>query len=113
MEKRQENPKVLLGRRIRFLRNAKGWTQQELGARADVNYKFLGDVERGNQNPSLEVLSKIADALEVKILELFRFEHEVLSRKELETEIKAILKGMPDESLRQVLMIFRAVYPFS
>ena len=40
MEK-SKDAKVLLGRRIRSLRNLKGWTQQKLGEEADVNYKFL------------------------------------------------------------------------
>jgi len=37
MEKSKENQKVLSGQRIRFLRNTKGWTRQELGEHADVN----------------------------------------------------------------------------
>ena len=112
MKEPRENQRELLGRRIRSLRTAKGWSQQELGEKADVNYKFVGEIERGRQNPSLDILSKIAGALEIDLSELFRFEHEVLSRREIESQVKAILKDISDDALRQVLMILRSVHPF-
>ncbi|SPD73781.1 Uncharacterized HTH-type transcriptional regulator YazB (modular protein) [uncultured Desulfobacterium sp.] len=74
MSKPNESPNVLLGRRIRSLRIHKRWTQQKLGEKADINYKFLGEIERGQQNPSFGVLAKIANALNVRLPELFRFE---------------------------------------
>lgn len=111
MEKSQEDTTVLLGRRIRSLRSVKGWTQQELGNRADINYKFLGEIERGQQNPSFGVLAKIATALEVELPELFRFEHEISDRNELEARIRQILKTIPDDALRQILMLLRVLYP--
>lgn len=103
--------KALLGRRIRSLRNMKGWTQQELGEQADVNYKFVGEIERGQQNPSFAVLVKIAAALEVELPELFRFESEELSRKEVEREIAHIVKSIRDEDLRRMLSVLRVLYP--
>lgn len=35
-------------------------TQEELGSKADISYKFIGEVERGQQNPSFDTLDKIA-----------------------------------------------------
>ena len=110
MEKSKDE-KVLLGCRIRSLRNLKGWTQQKLGEEADVNYKFIGEIERGQQNPSFAILVKIAAALEADLPELFRFEQEELSRKEVEREIVNIGKSIPDESLKQILSVLRALYP--
>jgi transcriptional regulator with XRE-family HTH domain len=112
MQNPQESQRELLGRRMRSLRTLKRMTQQELGEKADVNYKFLGEIERGRQNPSFDVLSKIATALDVEVSELFRFDHEVWSRKEVEAQIKSILKEIPDDYLRQLLMLLRAVHPF-
>ncbi len=111
MAKPHENPGVLLGRRIRALRNTKGWTQQELGERADINYKFLGEIERGQQNPSFNSLAKIAVGLELDLSELFRFEHEIADRKKVEARIRQITKTMPDDGLRQLLMVLRTLYP--
>lgn len=111
MKKIKETKTVLLGRRIRSLRTQKGWTQQELGDNADINYKFLGEIERGQQNPSFGILAKIASALKVDLPELFRFEHETTDRKEIENRIARIIKDIPDEDLSRIFLIFQVVYP--
>jgi len=111
MKKVKDPDSLLLGRRIRTLRNLKGLTQQELGHQADVDYKFIGEIERGNMNPSFKVLVKIARALEVDIPEILRFEQEILDSKELEARIKSILKNLPAEKLQNVLMLLRVLYP--
>lgn len=111
MQKQKETKTVLLGRRIRSLRTQKGWTQQELGDNADINYKFLGEIERGQQNPSFGILTKIASALKVELPELFRFEHETIDRKEIENRIARILKDIPDEDLSRIFLIFQVVFP--
>jgi len=111
MEKKGEDNHVLLGRRIRSLRNAKNWTQQELGHQADVNYKFLGEIERGQQNPSFETLMKIADALAVDLMELFRFDQEISDRGEMLKLVGEIADSMPDGELRRLFMVLRALYP--
>lgn len=54
-----------LGERIRELRNAAGITQEKLGERASLNYKFIGELERGRVNVSLDSLVKLASALGV------------------------------------------------
>ena len=104
---------MLLGRRIRSLRTMKGWTQQELGEYADVNYKFVGEIERGLQNASFAVLVKIASALEVELPELFKFELEAMDRKDVEAQIVHILQSLPDEDLNRMLSVLRVLYPFT
>lgn len=113
MNKKNINVEILLGRRIRSLRNEKGWTQQELGHHADVNYKFIGEIERGQQNPSLNVLGKIAIALGVEMQQLFQLETVIADRREIEERIKQILKNIPDEELRRIHVMLRALYPIS
>jgi transcriptional regulator with XRE-family HTH domain len=89
----------------------KGWTQQELGNKADINYKFIGEIERGKQNPSFNILLKIVKALEIEMPELFRFEQEITDRNAVETRIKEIINAIPDDALRQILLILRVLYP--
>jgi transcriptional regulator with XRE-family HTH domain len=111
MEKRLLQLTLLSGQRIRSFRTMRGWTQQELGNRADINYKFLGEIERGMQNPSFNVLTKIASGLDLELPESFRFEHEALDRKEIETQIKTMIKALPDDALRQIFLLLRVFYP--
>jgi transcriptional regulator with XRE-family HTH domain len=60
-----------LGERIRELRKSAGITQEELGGKADLNYKFIGELERGRVNVSLDSIERITNALGVKIGDLF------------------------------------------
>ena len=93
------------------MRNLKGWTQQELGEKADINYKFLGEIERGQKNVSFKIIVKIATALEVDLPELFRFEQEITDRKETERRIQEIIKSLPDDALGQLLSVLRTMFP--
>ena len=48
-------------------------TQEDLSERASISVSFLSMIERGERSPHLETLAKIAEALEVRISELFNF----------------------------------------
>ena len=61
-----------LGKRIRFLRVGKGWSQLTLALESDVNRNYLSDLERGRRNPSIEILQQIAEALSVDLTTLFK-----------------------------------------
>ena len=111
MERIGEKSRILLGQRIRTLRRLKGWTQQELGDEADVNYKFIGEIERSRQNPSFTILEKIATALGVDLYELFRFEQEFQNRKIVEASLLNILKNMPEDDLKKFHLILHTLYP--
>ncbi|MCR2802553.1 helix-turn-helix domain-containing protein [Paenibacillus soyae] len=52
-----------IGENIRILRKAKGLSQEQLALRADINASYMGQVERGEKNPTIDVLNKIAAAL--------------------------------------------------
>ena len=53
----------VVGRNIRRLRKAKGLTQEALAQEAGMAARYLAGVERGEENPSLRFLVKIAAAL--------------------------------------------------
>lgn len=61
------------GERVRELRQAKGLSQEELAFKSGVHRTYLGGIERGERNPSLKNISAIAEALGVKLSELFAF----------------------------------------
>ena len=111
MKKMGENSRILLGQRIRTLRRLRGWTQQDLGDESDVNYKFIGEIERSRQNPSFTILEKIATALGVDLFELFRFDQEFQNRKIVEASLLNILKNMPEEDLKKFHLILHTLYP--
>ena len=55
---------------VRRLRAARGWSQEQLADRADLNRSYLGEVERAAVMPSLATAAKIAQALEVSLSDL-------------------------------------------
>lgn len=62
---------VRLGKRIRQIRLEKGKSQLDLALDANVNRNYLSDLENGRRNPSILILYRLADALEVEISEFF------------------------------------------
>lgn len=103
------NTQKLLGRRIRSLRQTRGLTQQQLGERADLNYKYLGAVERGEENPSLLVLERIAAALEVELPDLFRFTHEETNPKALRKALDRLLATADTDRLQMACKLLKAL----
>ena len=65
--------KVAVGRRIKFLRNEIGISQEELADRADIDRTYITSVECGKRNISIVNVEKIARALGVTLSKLFDF----------------------------------------
>ena len=62
------------GAHLRSLRLKLGLSQEEVAHRAGLHVTYLSGIERGNRNPSLRNIRKIAMALGVSVGELFAFE---------------------------------------
>lgn len=45
-------------------RDQKGWTQEELAERARVSARYVGAIERRQVSPSIDVLERLAKALQ-------------------------------------------------
>ena len=61
----------LVGCRVRRLRESRGLSQELAAHLAGLHRTYWGGLERGERNASLRTLSKIAEALEVDIRDLF------------------------------------------
>jgi transcriptional regulator with XRE-family HTH domain len=53
------------GRRVRELRRARGWTQEQLAEAADLHENYVSRLETGNQEPGFFVLLRLAQAFTV------------------------------------------------
>jgi transcriptional regulator with XRE-family HTH domain len=63
--------KALFGNRVRQLRKARNWSQEEFAQKAGIDRSYMGGVERGERNVSLENICQIAKTLGVSPSELF------------------------------------------
>ena len=69
--RRPETAVAALGRRVRSLRDAKGWSQERLAEQADLDRSYIAGIEVGARNPSVKALERLATALSVRLSELF------------------------------------------
>ena len=53
------------------IRKQRGYTVRELAEIVDVDYSYISHIENSKANPSIKLLMKIADGLEVDFLDLF------------------------------------------
>jgi transcriptional regulator with XRE-family HTH domain len=66
-----QDVKVLFGKRVRELRRKQRISQEGLADIAGVHRTYMGSIERGEKNISLENIVKVARALRVLPKELF------------------------------------------
>jgi transcriptional regulator with XRE-family HTH domain len=73
--------RAIFSKNVRIYRNRRNWTQADLAEFANISQNFLGDIERGNKWPHPETLIKLANALEIRVFELFLEEDNRLNPK--------------------------------
>lgn len=59
-----------IGQSVRYIRLKKGFSQEELAFRANLNLNSISTLERGINNIKIKTLYSIANALDVKIDEI-------------------------------------------
>lgn len=62
----------IFGKRVRQLRLAAGWTQEQLAEAAGITTTYTSDLERGTKVPSLTIVLQISRAFRVSVAELLR-----------------------------------------
>lgn len=60
-----------IGQRIRNYRTQRGLSQEKLAELAGCHPTYIGQLERGEKNATLESIEKIASALDISLSELF------------------------------------------
>lgn len=61
------NNRIEIGNRITELRKLKGLTQNELAEKARITQNNLSRIETGKYSPGLDILMRIADALDYEL----------------------------------------------
>ncbi len=61
----------MFGAAVRKRREEMGLSQEQLATKADLDRTYISGIERGTRNPTLRIVSRIADALECSISDLF------------------------------------------
>ena len=73
IKSKQRKPSAIsrsLGKKLRLLRNERGWTSEYFAERAGLHPTYISSLENGNRNPTLNVVGALARALSISISEL-------------------------------------------
>lgn len=97
-----------IGRRIREERSRQRITQEKLAELAGLNESYIGQIERGIKNPSLESIIKIANVLGATVDHLLRDVTETRGEA-LVDELIALVRGRNEDEVRLMLNINRMV----
>lgn len=71
---KKEELQIIVGNKIKLLRESKGVSQQDLAAMCNFEKGNMSRLEAGRTNPTITTLYKISQALDVKITDLVDFE---------------------------------------
>lgn len=66
---------AIVGRNVKRLRKAKGLTQEALAHGAEIDTRYVGGIERGQENPTVAVLGRIAAVLDVHPADFLADQH--------------------------------------
>lgn len=97
--------KKLVGLRIKSLRREKGYSQEKLAELAGINAKYLSSVERGAENPTLDLFIRLSQSLKVDIHEMFNIEYESQPPQTLRKKLQALLADTKDQDLSRAIRI--------
>jgi len=61
------------GQKLQKVRKSKGISQEDLAASLSLHRNYIGMIERGERNPTVRTLYKLAQALKVKSSDLLPF----------------------------------------
>lgn len=102
------NEKTSIGKRIGELRRKRGLSQEQVAERAEINPNYLSRIERGKENPTLDMLIKLSHALGAEMWEMFDYSH-IGTRKELEKNIQKLAQNAEETDLRLAFKIIKAL----
>ena len=64
--------KAILGKNVKFFRYRNEYSQADLAEKINISITFLSNIERGLKFPKPDIITRIADGLEIDVYELFK-----------------------------------------
>lgn len=81
-----------------------------MAEKAGINANYLGEIERGEKWPSLEVITALADAVDLRPTDFLDFEAEEVDPQILMRKIQDVLVHLNSEQLSQALRVLKALF---
>lgn len=101
--------KRVVGLRIKNLRRARGYSQEKLAEIIGINPKYLSSIERGEENPTLDLFMRLSQGLKVEMQEIFNVEHEGQAPQNLRKKLQGLVGEIKDQDLSRAIRILSAL----
>jgi XRE family transcriptional regulator, regulator of sulfur utilization len=106
----ETHPQVLFGRKIRAVREAVDMSRERAAEKSGITSNYLGEVERGEKWPSLEIICSISEALSVTPQTLFDFDGQEIDPNVLVQKLHRIIGDRTVDQQQQALRILKALF---
>ena len=105
--------KHAVGKRIKIVRQRNGLTQEQLAEQIGLSPKYISGIERGVENPTMDILIRVAKMLGVEPYDLFLFGESEESEKALRKGIEKMLREVDGQKIRLYFDVMRKILEFS
>jgi len=100
---------ISFGKRIKELRKKQG-SQEKVAEKIGISPRYLSRLETGQHFPSAKILNKLANALDLEVMELFEFGEVTYTSQELKRTLNKFISKMKEDDLRLLLKITKLVF---
>ncbi|MDP2383709.1 MAG: helix-turn-helix transcriptional regulator [Nitrospirota bacterium] len=101
--------KRAVGKRIKIVRQRNGLTQDQLAEQVGLSPKYISGIERGVENPTMDILIRLAKVLGVEPYDLFLFGESEESEKALRKGIEKMVREVDREKLQLYFDVMRNI----
>jgi len=101
---------ILFGKKVRAVRESANMSRELAAEKAGITASYLGEVERGEKWPSLEIIRTIATALSVSLPTFFEFEAQETDPGILIEKLHRIIENRATEQHQQALRVLKGLF---
>jgi len=99
---------TLFGKRLRSIRGRR--SRASIAEAAKISSGYLGELERGEKWPALDIIVELAKVLAVSPGTFFEFESEEVDSLVLRESLAGVLENKDTRQLQQALRVVKALY---
>ena len=97
-----------IGGRLRTLRLKSGLSQEQLALEADITPAYLCQLEKDTRNPTLALLGRVCDVLEISLSDFFLQEYEENDKEDrVDKQIMGQLRGKTEKEKTAILQLIK------
>ena len=99
-----------IGKRIRRYRTQLKLSQEGLAEKCKLHPTYIGQLERGEKNATIESVSKVAEGLNIPLSTLFEnIEQTAFTEKTVAGEAYDLIQTLPNDSQEKILKIINVI----